>query len=363
MFHHRFVALGAMVLLIAACSDPVPVTDPIVRPVRYQRVDLQLGEERRTFSGTARASLETDLSFKVQGTLIDLPIDVGDKVKRGQRIASIDAADYQVRKQEAEAGLAQAQAELRNSEASYDRTRGLYENRSASRSELDAARAGAESARARVNAANQQREAARLQLSYTRLTAPQDCTVAAVFMKENENVAAGQSIAQLNCGDCSEISVAVPETFIGRVSAGSEVEVEVDALPDEKIAGVVTEVGVAAVGATYPVIVVVTGECPEIRSGMAADVRFRLPVETGPRQIVVPPVSVGEDRVGNYVFVLEADEQGKWHARRRSVEVTGILSEGLLISSGLSEGELIATAGVRRITDGLEVRLLDQSGS
>ena len=348
-------------VLAGACTEPPPETDPIVRPVRYQRVSLQGTEDVRVFSGTARASLETDLSFKVQGTLIQLPIEVGDKVEAGQLIAAIDNQDYRVRQQEAQAGLAQARAQLRNAESTYDRTRGLFENRNASRGELDSARAAAESARALVNASNQQLEAARLQLSYTRLTAPQECTVAAIYPKENENVSAGQSVAQLNCGDCSEISVAVPETFISRVTEGSNVGIAIDALPDTTISGVVTEVGVAAVGTTYPVTVAVTGDCPSIRSGMAADVSFRLPVGGGERRIVVPPVSVGEDREGNYVFVLEATDSERWTARRRSVEVAGILSEGLLIASGLSEGELIATAGVRRITDGLEVRLLGQN--
>ncbi|MDH3768623.1 MAG: efflux RND transporter periplasmic adaptor subunit, partial [Gammaproteobacteria bacterium] len=132
-------------------------------------------------------------------------------------------------------------------------------------------------------------------------------------------------------------------------------------LPDSLIRGRVTEVGIAAVGTTYPVTVVVTGDCPQIRSGMAADVRFRLPLEGGTRQIVVPPVSVGEDREGNYVYVLEADDQDQWFAHRRSVEVGGILAEGLLIATGLSEGELIATAGVRRISEGMQVRLMDQN--
>ena len=356
------VFLIIVAILATGCSEPPPPAEPIVRPVRYQRVDRQGTEELRTFSGTARAAVETDLSFKVTGTVSELPVEVGDEVSTGQLIAAVDRKDYQVRAQEAEAGLAQARAQLRNAEASYERARSLYENQNISRGDLDAARAGAESAKAMVNASNQQVQAARLQISYTRLTAPLDCTVAAVYMKENENVAAGQSIARLNCGDCSEIAVAVPETFIGRIRQGSEVDVKVAALPGTTILGTVTEVGVAAVGTTYPVTVVVTGDCPQIRSGMAADVQFRLPLEGSTRQIVVPPVAVGEDRDGNYVYVLDGDEQGRWFAHRRSVEVAGILAEGLLISSGLSEGELIATAGVRRITEGQQLRLMDQNG-
>ena len=70
-------------------------------------------------------------------------------------------------------------------------------------------------------------------------------------------------------------------------------------------------------------------------------------------------MSVGEDRDGNYVFVLEPADNNLFVARRRTVEIGRIVPAGLLISSGLSEGELIATAGVRRITEGQELRLDD----
>lgn len=350
-------------LLVAGCAEPPPEVEPIVRPVRYARVSLQGAAENRVFSGTTQAALETDMSFKVAGTITGLPVEVGDIVAAGQQIATMDVKDYQVRVQEAQAGLAQARAELRNAESSYGRARSLYENRNISRGELDAARAAAESAQALLNAAGQQLQAARLQLSYTRISAPQECTVAAVYRKENENVSAGQPIMQLNCGDCSEISVTVPETIIDRVEQDSDVEIRLAAMPDARIAGKVIEVGVAAAGTAYSVTVVVTGDCPELRSGMAADVHFRLPIQGGERRIVVPPVSVGEDRMGNYAFVLEpVPDSDLYVARRRDVEVAGILAEGLLVTSGLTAGELIATAGVRRITDGLEVRLLDSKG-
>lgn len=352
----------ALTVLCGGCEREPAAAEPLVRPVRYERVALQGSEERRTFSGTTRAALETDLSFKVAGTLTALYVEVGDAVQRGDPLARLDATDYAVRVQEAEAGLAQARAQLRNAEAAYERTRSLYENRNASRSDLDASRAAAESADAAVRAANQQLEAARLQLSYTRLSAPQDCTVAATYAKENENVSAGQPVAQLNCGDCAEIVVAVPQGFIGRIREGGRAQVLIDALPGEAVTAVVTEVGVAAVGTTYPVTAQVDGDCPALRSGMAADVRFVLDREGGQRRIAVPPVAVGEDRDGNYVFVLEVDESGRWFARRRAVEVAGVGPDGVIVGAGLAEGELIVTAGVRRIADGLQVRLLDAEG-
>ena len=77
---------------------------------------------------------------------------------------------------------------------------------------------------------------------------------------------------------------------------------------------------------------------------------------------MVPPLAVGEDRQGRVVFIFDAGKDGGGTARRRPVEVASASSEGVEVLSGIREGERVITAGVRRIQDGLRVRLLDASG-
>ena len=349
--------------LLAGC-DQAPVEDePTVRPVRYTRVVAQGDTMARTYSGTARAELETDLSFRVGGTLTQLPVNVGSVVSRGETVAVLDDTDYRVRLDEARAGLARAEAERRNADANYARTRDLYENQDVSRNQLDSARALAESAQAQYRAASQQVEAARLQLSYTRLTAPQDCTVAQEFVELNQNVSPGQPVIGLNCGNCAEVVVSVSDADIARVTEGMAVSADVSAVPGGKLPGVVREVGVAAAarGTTYPVTIGLQESCENIRSGMAVDVTFEFPTSASGSNLVVPYVAVGEDRDGNFVFVLEAEPDGRMFARRRAVQVGEASADGIIIVQGLSEGELIATAGVRRLVAGQEVTLLGEA--
>ena len=349
-------------LAAAACERAPVEAEVIVRPVRYARVALQGSAQSRTYSGSARAELETDLSFRVAGTLIERPTNVGEQLERGGLVAVLDGTDYEVRVDEASAGLARAEAQLRNAEAAYDRTRSLYENQSASGSDLDAARAAAESADAQLRASAQQLEAARLQLSYTRLTAPEQCTVAQNYVEVNQNVSPGQRVVQLNCGQCSEVVVSVPEIEIGRIFEGMPAVVRFSALPGEEIAGVVGEVGIATgpASTTYPVTVRLQQRCEDVRSGMAADVTFEFQSGSSAGSLVVPFVSVGEDREGHFVFVLEPDAEGRMFALRRSVTIGPTSQDGIVVAGGLTEGELIATAGVRRLTDGQEVTLLGE---
>ncbi len=358
------LAIVTALALLAACEATPPPAEPEVRPVRYSRVVAAGTQEAETFSGVAQAPMETDLSFKVSGTLIELPVALGDRLKAGALIGRLDPTDYRVRLEEAEAGLAQARAQERNAAASYERVRGLYENRNASRSDLDSARAAFESARASVNAARQKLEAARLQLSYTRLYSPADCTVARLVAEVNQNVQAGQPIARVNCGDCAEVVVNVPETYIERIRSGMEATVSIDAVDLQEIAGTVSEVGVATGprGATYPVTIALGGGCGVVRSGMAGEAKLLLPATGDRGELMVPTVAVGEDRQGRFVFVLEAagDGSGHYTARRRAVETGRPDPDGMVITRGLSADELVVTAGVRRIADGQKVRLLDR---
>lgn len=348
--------------MLAGCDDPPAEEENIVRPVRYMRVVAQGESEARTYSGTTRAELETDLSFRVGGTVTGRPVDVGSVVGPGDDVAALDSTDFRVRLDEARAGLARAEAERRNARANYDRTRDLYENQNVSRTQLDSARAGAESAEAQYRAAAQQVEAARLQLSYTRLVAPQACTVAQTFVEINQNVSPGQPIVRLNCGHCAEVVVSVPDTDIARVTEGMPVTASISAVTGLELPGIVQEVGVATGtrGTAYAVTVALQEGCEEVRSGMAVDVTFDFPTMGGEGNLVVPYVAVGEDRSGNFVFVLEPDADRRLFARRRAVEVGQATMDGIVVTRGLTAGELIATAGVRRLTPGQEVWLLTE---
>jgi len=354
----------ASLLASAGCGGDQPPAEPELRPVRYERVRAARATVTRTLAGTVRSGVESRLSFRVGGTVERLRVAVGDRVRAGEELARLDPTDLELRVDGAVAALAQAQASLRKAEADYERVRLLYENRNASLSELDAARAASESAEALVVAQTKQLEQARRQVGYTVLRAPTAGAIASVEVEVNENVQGGQAICLLLSGREPEVRVAVPEVLIANVEVGQEVSVTLDALPGRSLAAAVTEVGVAVTGSasTYTVTAKLADPDPAIRSGMAAEVRFEFANDRGGAAIQVPAVAVGEDQRGRFVFVLEPASDGTGTVRRRAVE-TGRTVGAIEILAGLAEGELIVTAGVRRLTDGLRVRVLEGGGA
>ena len=349
--------------LTAGCGGDEEVPAIEIRPVRYAQAFATDTERTRTFAGIAQAASEQDLAFRVAGTVTAVEVDVGSRVRRGQVLARLDSGDLELRRQQAEAGLAQARAQARNAGASYERVVALYESGNASMSDLDAARASYESANASETSAATALRLAEQQVAYTRLSAPADGSVRRVAVDVNEAVGAGQTVVVvIDTGGSPEVRVTVPEAFIGGVRAGHPAQVVFSAL-DGGFGAEVTEVGAAAAGAGgFPVTVRLDegGDAARVRPGMAAEVIFSIEGRAGTAQVLVPPEAVGQDQRGRFVFVLSRSGDGDVAtAERRAVETGELTPEGLEILDGVAESEYVATAGLRTLTPGQQVRLLE----
>ncbi len=357
------ISTGMSVLLLglgfAACGGAPTPPEPQPRLVRFEEVSVAGAGRLRSFAGIAQSEIDPRMSFKVEGTIINLPAKVGQRVAAGEMMAEIDPTDYHLNLQDAQAGLNRARAEARNSDARFRRTRDLYENGNASRTDYDSARAGSESSQAGVESAEQRLELARRRLDYTKLRAPAAGVIASVSSVVNENVRTGEEILMfLDTGSSLEVEIAMPESLIARCKRGDAVSVRFDALPGDSLEATVTEVGVAATGSgtTFPVTVRLSGSDPNIRSGMAAEVEFRFERAAAAGRLRLPPHAVGEDREGRFVFLIEPSGEGRGVARRRSVEIGELTATGLEIVSGLEDGDRVVTAGITSLGDGETVR-------
>ncbi len=344
-------------IFLFGCEEEV-VSEQRLRPVKHIVVQSGAGAIRdRVFSGTAHSAQEADLSFKVSGTVSLVAVEVGDKVKPGDLIAELNADTFRLELEQARAAAARTNASRRSAEADYQRVRQLYTNDNASRTELDTALASAESAKASHNADLQSVRLATLNLDYTRLTVDAGCSVASVDIETNENVATGQTVAQVSCGERWEIKIAVPESLIGAFRDGLLGTARFSAVAGQIYKGIVTEVGVGTSdSATFPVTMALSEVPSAIRSNLAAEVTFQF-ANGGDDKIHVPASAVVQDEQGTFVYIMETTETpGAAKLTRRSVSVGEVSQLGLEIASGLVDGERVVTAGQINAREGLLVR-------
>ncbi len=348
-------------------------TIEVFRPVRYSQIIQSGGRIDQSFSGTAQSSKEAQLSFKVNGTISKLRAKVGDKVSKGQVIAVIDASDYNVQYEQAVANLKSVQTQIKSAESqrintasAYKRVETLYENNGVSLSEFEQAKSAKEGAEAQYEAAlaqfaasEKQVESARNQVAYAKLNAPFSGVITTVFVEENELVGSGVPIAALSALTKPEVRVGVPEVFITKITAGQKVDIAFSTLPDHLYKGTVSEVGFSAAASTYPVIITIDDPGKDIRPGMTANVYFKNNKDAAEKPYLIAPVqAVGEGSDGQFVFVLEKENE-HYKVRKQSVKIGTLLPDGFEIKEGVKAGDLVATAGLNSLLPGMKVKLLE----
>ena len=344
------------------CSGEIEQKEEIIRLVRYQQIKKNNTKETRSFSGVSIAAMETKLSFRIRGTLEAVKVKVGQKVKKGVMIASIDDTDIQIQYEEAKVAMLNAEVQKDNAKANLTRVRELYENNNVPLSEYENAKNQYAAAGAEHESRIKKLDLQKSQLSYSKLFAPMAGIVTEVPVEKNENVNAGQVIALLSSDKEMDVEAGIPEAYISRIKAGDTVSVVFSYIRDQSFPGAVTEVSYVASGAsTYPVRVRLKKATRDIRPGMPANVNFIFSSENE-ESLIAPINAVAKDQQGSYVFIVTKGlEKGFARVNRREVRVGKLTNEGFIVSGGLKQGELVVISGVSKITDGMRVRFLNEA--
>ena len=357
------ILLSVFTLFGSGCSQQADEEAPLpLRQVRSVLVETGSGMSIRSFSGTLQSSQETSLSFKVSGTIQDILVEVGDKIKPNDVIASLDPSSFALVAQQAQAALAEANSQLKNAQSRYERTKKLYEAGNSSKNDLDDARAAEETAKAATQSASRALEIAQLDLSYTKLQAENECAIATVEAEQGENVALGTQIFLATCGEGFEVSLSIPESVISHIDKGMSVSVSFPAIPKVAFTGKVFEVGVSSVqgGTTFPVTIALENKGnSNLKAGLSAEVEFNIASNKSLDQtptVVVPPFAVGEDQNGRFVFVLDTQTEEVALVRKTPVTIGQVQQGGIEILQGVQAGARLVTAGVSVLRDGMEVK-------
>lgn len=347
--------------LALGCGADSEVAEPVIRPVKYGAVRPASTIQPQRFAGTAKAGIEAKLSFRTGGLIESIHVKAGDQIDAGQLIATLDDRDAALAYEEAKAALENARVQQANSQSSLIRVRQLYQSDNVALAEYEQAKSGFASATASYQSARKSLDLRQRQLAYNQIYAPISGLVTAVHNEVNEVVQAGAPLVELSAGDAIEMEVGVPESYIARIQLGDPVQVRLSALSGQDFAAQVREISYALdASSTYPVTVRLSAPAPAIRPGMAGEVEFLFGRRGEGDRLVVPVKAVGEDAAGRFVFVIGDVQEGIGTVHRRSVRIGPLLADGFAVEEGLADQELVATAGLRSLLNGMQVRLLPE---
>jgi RND family efflux transporter MFP subunit len=332
-------------------------------------------------SGYVTARRRATVSSKVTGKVIEVFVEEGRAVHKGQVLARLD--DSQVRAglavaeaqlETAKRGAAEDEARLREAELTLTRREQLVKEQVISKAELDSARAEVESLKARIEVAHQQVRVSE-SLINQRKTDLADMAVRAPFdgVAISKDAQPGEMISPVSAGggftrtgvativDMSslEIEVDVNESYINRVRAGMPIEAVLDAYPDWRIpAHVIATIPSAdRQKATVKVRIGFEQLDPRILPDMGVKVSFlnERPADTGAAQrprLLVPKSAVRSADGRSIVFVMHDDR-----VERRAVSVGSTIGSDTEVLSGVSAGDRVVVEGPQTLKDGDKVKV------
>lgn len=307
--------------------------------------------QNRVFNGIASSNHQAKLSFKVQGNLNNLKVQIGDEIRKNELIGSLDSKPYELKVSQVNYALSEAKASLQNAKSNYERTKKLYINQNASASDIDNAKAVYDATNAKVQNVLKEFEYAKLQLSYTKLYSPIDGYISSKFVQENENVAIGTPIVLISDKVIDEVRVQVPDGYINKMKINDEVDLSFNALGSKRFKGKISEISKYASQneKTYLVVIKIENSSDLIKSGMSADVYFNIEnIEIN--SFLIPSNSVLSDKNGFFVYVVEDSL-----IKRRDVKVGTLTKEGYEVFDGLSNDDFVLKAGMSEVFENMKV--------
>ena len=349
-------AVLALVTVLTACgpTDAPEEGPPPVRPVRVVTVEERAGGETVTLTGTVQAQDDVSLAFRIGGQMLERRVNVGDQVKTGQLVARLDPSTWRDAVQAARANLAASMARLVEARNQVERFEPLLPRGFVSRQMFDQAVEARNAAQAMVDAAEAQVSTAETQLSYTDLLADGPGIVTARGAEPGEVVAAGQMIVRLAREGGRDAVFDVPARVKDDAQPDVDVQVVLGTNPEVQARGRVREVSPEAdpVTRTFKVRVGLTNPPEAMRLGSTVTGTVQLGGSAG---MVVPATALTSTLGEPAVWVMDPSTGT---VAQRPVEVARFELDQVLIAHGLSDGELVVTAGVQALRPGQQVRLL-----
>ncbi|XJV41110.1 efflux RND transporter periplasmic adaptor subunit [Pseudomonas asplenii] len=347
----KWQAAWVLLALLSGCGHEKPPEQLRTR-VFVEQVQRKDFGASVTLTGDIQARVQTDLSFRVGGKIIQRNVDVGARISARQVLAKLDPKDLQTNVDSAQAEVSAQQARVQQTSAAFVRQQKLLPKGYTSRSEYDAAQAGLLSAKSALSAAQAQLANAREQLGYTALIAEAPGVITARQAEVGQVVQATMPIFSLARDGERDAVFNVYESLLAEPPQEQPITVTLLDNPAIKAVGKVREVtpAVSAQSGTVQVKVALDALPAGMDLGSVVSATVTAPAKAS---IELPWSALTKDVSEPAVWLV--DDAGKVSLRR--VKVARYLTGHVMIGEGLQGGEKVVVAGGQLLHPGMLVEI------
>lgn len=339
--------------LMSGCSKQASAPEP-ERAVRTQLVSASTANASHEYAAEVKARVESRLSFRVNGKLLSRAVNLGDTVKAGQVLASIDAQDLKLAQAAAAAGVAAARTNRDQAGADYKRFVDLQRQGFISAAELERRDSAFKAAQAQLEQAKAQSDVQGNQAGYAQLVADGAGVVTGVDAEPGQVLAAGTPVVRVALDGPRDLVFSVPEDQISRVKAAAGLPGALKARlwgGDKTWPLTLREVAAAADPVTRTFLIKADAGKLDVKLGQSATVVLDLPQTAG--VIKLPLAAVLQQSGKTSVWVLDGSSMT---VKPTPVQVAGADGNEVVLAGGLSPGQEVVVAGVHVLNPGQKVK-------
>ncbi|NVD06409.1 efflux RND transporter periplasmic adaptor subunit [Vibrio sp. JPW-9-11-11] len=349
------LSTSAMLLGCSGEADYVDFGLPKVKVVEVSTKDETV--DKLYFPAVANAAERSHLSFRVPGEVSKIYVKEGEHLKKGDMIAELDANDYQLE-------VDNAQARFSVVDSQFKRSQPLVEKGLLAKSQFDEIAANRQIALAEL-------ELAKLRLSFTKLYAPVDGIISRVSVDQFENIQVGQQVVNIHSVESVEVLIQLPDRLYTSQPSQQDlanIDAVVKVPSGNEYSAKIKEYTTEPDPATGTFTVTLSMPMPEdefVLDGMAVEVTANTGDKGGfkfSQGVLVPIRAVFNDdgspiaREHKYVWLVNADET----VTKQQVVTGNVSRERVQILDGLSGDNQVVIAGISALREGMKVQVVEQ---
>ena len=325
--------------LLSGCNKQ-PIAETPIKVKAFQ-LGINSNQTKLYYSGTIEAGKNIALSFLTMGTVAEVLVREGDRVKNGQLLARLDCRSnkdaFQI-----------AQEKAKQAEDAFNRFKPMFEHGNLPEIKMVEIRTAKTQSELAVKMAEKNVEDCSVR-------APEDGIVSDRSIEPGDTVIPGKTAMKLVAVDKIYAIISVPEQEIKKIKRGLPAEIVLSGQDNARMEGKVSDVGVVAdpLSRTYMARVLVNNADTKALPGMLCSVYMAR--GAGAAHVVIPATAIkmdGENK--QFVFVVDPSSR---RVRKIAVTSSGFRESGVMISSGLQGNELLVREGVQKLDDNMMVEI------
>jgi len=337
-----------MIVLMAGGCSKQAVKDPRLQSPRVEVFKAKTaGSNGRTFTGIVEARVQSDLSFRVAGKILERSVDVGQRVQKGQPLMRLDPEDLTLSAAAQQANVEAARAKYTQAKADETRSGMLVKSGVISPREYDQDRAALDTAKAQLEAAEAQARVSNNSSEYAILLADADGVIVRTLSEPGQVVAAGQTVIQLAHDGPREALINLPEGVRPDLGAIASARLYGQ---DQMYQASLRQLSDAADPAsrTFEARYVLEGEAASAPLGSTVTITLLTKQTSGNQSVRVPVGAVYDRGSGPGVWIVDDKSEVKF----RLVQIDSIGQEEVVVSHGVQAGEKVVALGAHLLHEG-----------